>query len=484
MTADLAALALELAVWGAPAETLRWLDLPPPGALAAAGQLLEALGALHDGRPTGLGRQLAELPVHPRLARMLLTAAVPDRPIAGLLAALLSERDILRREGYQRSPTADVATRLTVLQRDRNEGQLAVDRAAVATVRRRANELVRRVQRAALPDKGGTRSGDPGSLLVAAYPDRIAQARGGGRYRLRYGGGAALPDHDPLAAADWLVAAEVEGAGGGSGRADGTIRLAAAITRDDVERIGAEDIRTVVRLEWDTQVDDLRATTERVLDALVLDAVTGPASPGPDTTAALVAHAVQTGLGGLNWTPSVRSLQARAGWARRAMGDDWPDISDAALTARADEWLAPLLSGARGRSDLARVDPAVAIRAALGGRRAQLDRLLPSALDLRTGRKVPIDYSGDQPRAAVRVQELFGTATHPSVADGRVPITLELLSPAGRPIQVTADLPRFWSGSWKEVRREMAGRYPKHPWPEDPMTASPTAGRRDPRRRQ
>jgi ATP-dependent helicase HrpB len=166
------------------------------------------------------------------------------------------------------------------------------------------------------------------------------------------------------------------------------------------------------------------------------------------------------------------------------MGDDWPDISDAALTARADEWLAPLLSGARGRSDLARVDPAVAIRAALGGRRAQLDRLLPSALELRTGRKVPIDYSGDQPRAAVRVQELFGTATHPSVADGRVPITLELLSPAGRPIQVTADLPRFWSGSWKEVRREMAGRYPKHPWPEEPMTASPTAGRRDPRRRQ
>jgi ATP-dependent helicase HrpB len=163
--------------------------------------------------------------------------------------------------------------------------------------------------------------------------------------------------------------------------------------------------------------------------------------------------------------------------ARRALGEDWPDVSDAALAARADQWLTPLLTGARGRSDLARVDPSVAIRAALGARRAELDRLLPSALDLPNGRRVPIDYRGDRPRAAVRVQELFGTATHPSVAGGRVPVTLELLSPAGRPIQVTADLPGFWTGSWREVRREMAGRYPKHPWPDDPTTASPLPAR-------
>jgi ATP-dependent helicase HrpB len=492
-TADLAALALELSVWGAPAEALRWLDFPPPGALAAAGQLLEALGALHDGRPTDLGRQLAELPVHPRLSRMLLAAPGPDRPIAALLAAVVSERDILRGAGYEHPTTSDVATRLAILQRNRGDGPIAVDRAAIATVRRRADELVRRVDRAAahgktrVPAAGEGQAGaggDPGLLLVAAYPDRIAQARGGGRYRLRYGGGAVLPAHDPLAAAGWRVAAEVEGAAGGSGRADGGIRLAAALTRGDVERIGADDIRTFVRLEWDEQLDDLRATTERVLDALVLDAVTGPAPPGPNTTAALVAHAVQTGLSGLNWTPAARSLQARARWARQAMGDDWPDTSDAALAARADEWLTPVLTGARGQSDLARVDPSVAIRAALGGRRAQLDRLLPSTLHLPNGRKVPIDYNGDRPRAAIRVQELFGTATHPSVADGRVPITLELLSPAGRPIQVTADLPGFWSGSWREVRREMAGRYPKHQWPDDPTTASPTAGRGSPRRRR
>jgi ATP-dependent helicase HrpB len=164
------------------------------------------------------------------------------------------------------------------------------------------------------------------------------------------------------------------------------------------------------------------------------------------------------------------------------LGEDWPDVSDFALTAAASEWLTPLLTGARGRSDLSRVDPTVAIRAALGGRRAELDRLVPSALDLTAGRRAPIDYSGDRPRASVRVQELFGTTTHPAVAGGRVPVTLELLSPAGRPIQITADLPGFWTGSWREVRREMAGRYPKHTWPDDPATASPASRGRSPRR--
>jgi ATP-dependent helicase HrpB len=179
----------------------------------------------------------------------------------------------------------------------------------------------------------------------------------------------------------------------------------------------------------------------------------------------------------LHWSPQVRSLQARAGWARRELGASWPDVSDAALAANADEWLTPLLKGARGRTDLARVDPSIAIRRALGARRPELDSLLPATLGLAGGRTAAIDYTADRPRAAVRVQELFGTTTHPTVAGGRVPVILELLSPAGRPIQVTADLPGFWAGSWREVRREMAGRYPRHPWPEDPATASPPARR-------
>jgi ATP-dependent helicase HrpB len=482
MTTDLAGLALELSVWGAPATALRWLDPPPAAALATAAQLLEVLGAIAEERPTAIGRRLVELPVHPRLGRMLLAAPRRDALTAGLLAALLSERDIFRREGPDRPVTADVATRLAVLTRGTGDGLLAVDRAAVATVRRRADELVRRVERipggldsaAKQAGQGGDVS-DPGALLAAAYPDRVAQARGKGRYRLRQGGGAVLPDHDPLAVAEWLVVAEVEPAGGG-GRADGRIRLAAAIDKADIERVGKGAIRTEVGFEWDEQLDDLRAISERKLGDLVLDSVRSRALAGTETTAALVAAAVRSGLTVLNWTPETRSLQARAEWARRVLGEDWPDVSDAALAARADEWLTPLLAGGRGRSDLARVNPSVAIRSALGGRRAELDRLLPRFLDV-AGRKIPIDYDGDRPRAAARVQQLYGTTTQPAVADGRVPITLELLSPAGRPVQVTADLPGFWDGSWKEVRREMARRYPKHAWPEDPATSSPPSHR-------
>jgi ATP-dependent helicase HrpB len=485
-TVELAPLALELSVWGAPATSLQWLDSPPAAAMATARQLLELLGALADGRPTELGQRLVELPVHPRLGRMLLAASGSGRRTAALIAGLLSERDILRWESYASPPTADVATRLGILRREGSDALLTVDRAAVATVRRRADELVRRLERAASAERatsagrGPTRMApgpqdgddDAGGLLAEAYPDRIAQSRGNGRYRLRMGGGAVLPEHDPLATAGWLVAAELEPASDGGG-ADGRIRLAAAIDRADVERVGGESIRTVVRLEWEEQLDDLRATTERVLDDLVLESVRSRASTGPDTTAALVARAVRTGLTTLNWSPQARSLQGRAGWARRQLGATWPDVSDAVLTATADAWLAPLLTGARGQVDLARIDPAAAIRSALGGRRAELDRVLPPTLELAGGRKATIDYTGDRPRAAVRVQDLFGTVLHPTVAGGRVPITLELLSPAGRPMQVTADLPGFWAGSWREVRREMARRYPRHSWPEDPATSSP-----------
>ncbi|MHB1533348.1 MAG: ATP-dependent helicase HrpB [Acidimicrobiales bacterium] len=483
-TVDLAALVLELSVWGAPPDALRWLDPPPPGALSAAGQLLQELGAIGGGRPTELGRRLVELPLHPRLARMLSTASAGERQTAGMLAALLSERDILRHQGHDGALTADVAARLAILERGGSDGLLLVDPSAVNAVRRRAGEMVRRMRRdrparELRRDRGSGQAGtirDPGPLLAEAYPDRIAQRRGDGRYRLRHGAGAVLPDHDPLAGADWLVVAEIEGPGG-LGRADGRIRLAAALERADLDRIDAAAVQTVRSLDWDEHVDDLRATTERVLDALVLDTVRGPAPAGPDTTAALVARAVRTNLTALHWTPGARSLQARSGWARRALGDDWPDLSDASLAATAGEWLTPLLAGAHGRADLGRADPSIAIRAALGARRAELDRLLPPVLALRSGRKVPIDYSGEQPRVAVRVQELFGTTTHPSVAEGRVPITIALLSPAGRPIQITADLPGFWAGSWRQVRQEMAGRYPRHPWPDDPGSFRPSRPR-------
>ena len=470
VSADLASLALELAVWGSAPGELRWLNPPPPAAMVKANELLEELGATDRGRPTALGRRLSALPLHPRLGAMLLAAPPPARRTASLLAALLSERDIFRRDGS--GGTADAASRLAVLRRD-GPAAADVDRAALATVRRRAEELVRRTGRPVDTQEDV----DPGPLLAAAYPDRIAQARGPGRYRLRHGGGAVLAEHDPLAGTGWLVAADVEGGEGGPGRADGQIRLAAPLDRDDVERIGGDDIRTVVRLEWDETSDDLRAVTERTLDALVLNTSGGTAPPGPDTTAALVARAIDTRLSVLGWTASSRALQARARWARNVLGEGWPDVSDQALVARADDWLPDALRNATSRADLGRINPATAIRAALGSQAHQLDRMVPTTIDLAGGRRLPIDYSSHQPRISARAQDLYGTTIHPAIVGGRIPLTVEILSPAGRPVQVTADLPGFWRGSWQQVRKDMAGRYPKHAWPEDPTTPPPKPAR-------
>ncbi len=469
VSTDLAGLALELAVWGAAPSELKWLNPPPTAALETAQELLEELAATNRGRPTALGRQLSALPLHPRLGAMLLAAPPPARRTAALLAALLSERDIFRPDGS--GTTADVAARLAVLRRN-GRASADVDRAALATVRRRAEELERRAGRPA----NDRQDVDPGPLLAAAYPDRMAQARGARRYRLRHGGGAVLADHDPLAGTAWLVAADVEGGQGRPGRADGRIRLAAAVDRDVVERVGGDAIRTVVRLQWDEASDDLRAVTERTLDALVLDTSQGSARPGADTTAALVARAVDTGLGVLGWTASARALQARAGWARSTLGEGWPDVSDQALARRANDWLGNALRKATGRADLARIDPSGAIRATLGSRAHELDRMAPTAIELAGGRRLAIDYSGDQPRISAPAQDLYGTTIHPTIAGGKVPLTVEVLSPAGRPVQVTADLPAFWRGSWQQVRKEMAGRYPKHAWPENPTNTQP--GRR------
>jgi len=465
--ADLAPLALELAAWGAPADALRWLDPPPPAALAVAARLLTELGALADGRPTELGRRMLELPLHPRLARMAIEAPAGGRRTAALLAAMLSERDVARRGGRDAPVSTDIAERLAALSGD-GPGSLSVDGAAAALVRRRADELLRRARLSA----GSGATSDPGPLLALAYPDRIAQSTGGARYRLRYGSGATLPEHDPLTGAGWLVAADIEGADRHN-RADGRIRLAAVLDRDDVESIGGDGIETVVRVAWDDGVDDLRATTERILGALVLGSVRTTAPAGPETTAVLVAHAASTGLAPLGWSRAARILQARVGWARSAFGEPWPVCTDDALAADADVWLAPLLGRATGKADLQRVDMAGVIRARLGSQVADLDRLVPNAVVLGSGRTVPVDYDGERPRIAVRAQDLYGTAVHPTIADGRIPVTVEVLSPAGRPIQITADLPGFWSGSWAAVRREMATRYPRHHWPDDPADAAP-----------
>ena len=490
--ADLAGLALELAVWGSEIASLPFLDPPPPRALEEGRRLLTFLGGLDtDGRPTAAGRQMAELPLHPRLARMVVgavagggggtpSAVAADRgSTACALAALLEDRDVLR--GRPDEIETDVATRLRLLL-DRNSRHPHADGGAIAAARRRSSELARRVG-VAVPDPGV--HPDPGPVLALAYPDRIAQARGGGRFRMRGGGGAWLPADDPLAGEAFLVVAELDAAGrtsAASGK-DSRIRIAAALDAEDVEAVAAATGATVERiatLSWDQARDDLRARVERRLDNLVLGEAEGPAEPGPATTAALLARVRGTKLAVLHWSDAARNLQARIAFARRASNSPtapgaWPDLSDAALVGSLDDWLVPLLKNAVGRADLEAIDMTRVLRSLLGHRIAELDRLAPPSITFARGRHVPVDYGGDHPSAELRVQDAFGTTTHPTVSG--VPVVLSLLSPAGRPIQVTADLPGFWKGSWAEVRKDMAGRYPKHPWPVDPASAPPSTAR-------
>ena len=465
--ADLAGFALELAVWGARADQVPLVEPPPPGPLAQAEALLQLLGATDDrGRPTERGRAMAALPVHPRLAAMVLAGV--ERGAGGtaaVLAALLEERDVVR--GRPEERPADLAARVTAVLDGATD--LPVDRSAVRTVRRRAEQLARRA---------GTRLRDvdphaAGSLVAVAYPERIAQASGRG-YRLRGGGGGQLPASDHLAGSPFLAVAVVEDAGRGP-----RIASAAELAAAEVRAAVADDVTEVAVLAWDDQRDDLRARTEVRAGALVLDATDGPAAPGPATTAALVDRVRTTDGAVLRWTPAARSLQGRLAFLHGLRPDAWPDVSDAALLATADDWLAPLLPGATGRRDLERIDLTTALRTGLDhAARQALDRLAPTSFPAADGRSVAIVYDDGTPRASTRVQDLYGLTTHPTVGDGAVPVVVELLSPAGRPVQVTADLPGFWAGSWHDVRKDMAGRYPKHDWPADPAAATPSRGRR------
>lgn len=470
---DLAGLVLEVAAWGSRVDELAFLDQPPARAWAEAEALLHALGALDgDGRLTATGRRMVDLPLHPRLARM--AADGQARRLgwpAAVLAAVLDERDVFG--GRRDERVADLAERVAVVDDDRRDHP-AANRDAVRSARRRAKELGRRldVERRRI---------DPttlGPLAALAYPDRIAQARGGGRFRLRGGGGGWLPDTDPLASAPFLAVADLD-----VGTGDGRIRTAAALDEGDVRGLVGDDLEEVTTVSWDVGRDDLRRRTEVRAGALLLSEREGRAEAGDATTAALVERVRATEGAVLPWTDGARRLQDRLRFLRRVDGDRWPDVDDAALLADLDRWLAPHLAGATGRRDLAKVDLVRVLRSLLDHRGlTDLDRLTPPKVALGNGRSLNVSYEHDGPVASARVQDLFGTTRHPAVVDGRVPVVVHLLSPAGRPVQITADLPGFWSGTWNEVRKEMAGRYPKHDWPMDPATATPRAPRPGPGR--
>lgn len=447
LAADLAPLVLAAAVWtaavGTPRAALRFLDPPPAGALAAAEALLRGLGALDAaGALTPLGTRMSELGAHPRLAAMMLAAEGPEEAaLAATLAALLEERDPLR--GTEAG--ADITARLAALDR------------APAPIRRAAAQY-----RARLGLPAATRAaGDPGRLIAAAYPDRIAARRAPGQFRLAGGGGAELPATDPLARAPLLAVAALAGTG--------TPRIALAAPLDPAALPPALEaqVTTQVETSFDPVAGAVLARRRRRLGALILSDTTAPADPA-ETEAALIAALAGPAWSLLHWSDAARQLQARVARMRALEPEIWPDLSDAALRADPGAWLGGALGLVRRRADLAALDLAALLRARLGrALAARLDRELPPALVLPRG-QAPIDYTAPEPLASARAQAFYGLDTTPRLAGGRVPLRLALLSPAGRPAAITADLAAFWRGGWAETRAALRGRYPKHDWPEDP----------------
>ena len=471
LEADLAPLALALAVAGAhDGTTLRWLDPPPAASLAQARELLSELGALDaGGRVTAHGRRMARLGLHPRLAHMLLaTDDETARALACDLAALLEERDVLR--GEFGPPDADVRLRLDVLRArpvPHAVGPWRVMRESVERVRAHADHL----RRALRVGKSIADSALAGELLALAYPDRIAQRRGGSRrYLLRNGRGGVLVADQALAREAYLAVAELDGAG-----TESRILLAAPLAAEDLERRFGTQVVVDDVVSWDDAAGTVRARRVTSLGAIVLRE---SALRDPDGTlvARALAEAVRArGISSLPWGEAAARLRERLAFLH-ALDRSWPDVSDAALLATLDAWLVPHLGNARSLEDVGRLDLASLLAAGLDhAERRQLDELAPTHVTVPSGSRLPIDYADPAaPVLAVRLQEMFGARDTPRIAGGRVPLTLHLLSPAHRPVQVTRDLAGFWAASYFDVRKDLRGRYPRHPWPEDPLAAEPT----------
>jgi ATP-dependent helicase HrpB len=477
LDADLAPLALELAAAGVsdPAE-LRWLDVPPAAAFAQARALLLQLGALDAaGRITPHGREMAGLPLHPRLAHMTLRArALGLAALACDLAALLAERDVLRGEGPVQ-PDADVRLRLDLLARGDVPGTVlgwGVDREGVRRARQEARAL-RDALRAG-PPAAPEAAASAGRLLSLAYPDRIARRReaGGGRYVLRNGRGAVLPEGQSLGREPWLVAAEL----GGGATQERRILLAAPVTPEELLAEHGALVERGEEYAWDAEAGAVRARRTVRLGALTLEE-SALRDADPERVARVLLEQVRAaGLEALPWSDDARRLRERLAFARAWDGEPWPDVGDAALIASLDHWLLPALVGLRRWDELRRVDLGELLLGLLDwSQRAALDQLAPTHVAVPSGSRIRVDYADPQaPVLAVRLQELFGLEETPRVGRGRAPLVLHLLSPAHRPVQVTRDLAGFWRSSYFDVRRDLRGRYPKHHWPEDPLQAAPT----------
>jgi ATP-dependent helicase HrpB len=398
-------------------------------------------------------------------------------PLAGELAALLAERDLLRGAGAGRD--ADIRTRLELLRGEAPAG--ALDRGTLERARRAARDLARQ---AGGSGQGGAGDASRAGLLLAfAYPDRIAQRRSGagGRYQLASGRGASFPQAQALAQQEFIVALDLDDA-----ERDARILLAAPLSRADLLEHFAGELRRAERIVWDPRAQAVSARRTLTLGALVLEDKPLPEVPRAAALAAMLQGVRELGLAALPWERDAQDLRARLAFVRATLAGDaagWPDVSDAALTDTLGEWLAPWLDGVTRREQLSRVPLAEALRARLSyEQQRELEAWAPTHLLMPSGSRIRVDYlDASAPAASVRLQEVFGLAATPRLGRAQVPVTLKLLSPAQRPLQVTRDLASFWRGAYAEVRKDMRGRYPRHHWPEDPLQAQPTRGA--PRRR-
>lgn len=445
LEADLASTVLSCAAWGTTAlDGLPWLTPPPASAWANAKDLLCLLGALDgDGRLTDHGTRMARLPVHPRLANMILRTGNTR------LAALLEE-------GAPHAITDVRDVRPTP----------------------RMKELARRWERLA-PPSSATSFHEPGEDLVFAFPDRIAHNRGNGTFQMTCGRGAFMERTEALASADYLVLCDLDDRGG-----DAKIHLAAPVSEAALEEFFAGQIVEDVQTEWDRRNECVKAVNVRRLWKMRMREGGQPTPDAAQVQAALFTGIRQKGVANLpSWTLGVRQLQARICFLQRELGGTWPDVSDAALAAHLEDWFAAFTFGMSRWAHLAKLDLAAVLDGALvaaGHDRRELDRLAPVKMEVPTGSQMTIHYEGAEPFVAVRLQECFGLHATPKVAGGKVPIVMHLLSPAQRPVQVTKDLAGFWRETYALVRKDLRGRYPKHYWPEDPFTAVATRRVRPP----
>jgi ATP-dependent helicase HrpB len=458
LSADLSSLVLDLAQWGItdPA-SLAFLDSPPVPALNEARSLLRELGALDgDGRITAEGKSLRALALPPRLARLIVDS---HRLGAGLeaayIAAVLTERSL-------GGDSVDLDARLDQFRRDRSQRATS----ARSLAQRWASQVAATER---TPSSDGVPS--TGVMLAFAFPDRVARNRGNGTFVLANGRGAAVDQASTLARAPYIAVAELTGTA-----ASGRILLAAPIAQDDIELRFADQIESADEISFDRNAMALRARRKRTLHAITLSEAPLTLSPSAETTRLLADGLIAAGLDRLPWSKPLQQWRGRVMFLRKAEGEPWPDLSDQALAAQRETWLAPALFDKTSLKTFSSGDLSDALMALLSWElRARLEHEAPTHFEAPTGTKLPIDYEAEQgPTIAVRLQELFGLNTHPSVAKGAVPLVLELLSPAHRPVQVTRDLPGFWRGSYAAVRSDLRGRYPRHPWPEDPASAMPT----------